>query len=219
MLQVKVPVGNIKLEIERETEAEFIASVRGVLVAIGELKLVSDEALPISQISKAVSEVSVPPSSLIGSETSLKLPPEDYAPPAYSKLRKDSNRERLRLGLCDLMVNFHKEEVTSNALLKHLEATGSEFMSRAVDKGASARQTLRSDPYIESTGTGYKLSEEGLLQYAPLVGKRVDEKEALENTPEQKDERADDTQESTLGGSTSEFEVNQDNSPYQQPSS
>lgn len=188
VLRVKIPVGNTKLEAEGDTEAELETAVRVALRVSTSLQGASSKQTLASQESeKSLSHQT----SLIklATEASSKVPPPEYTPPNYGKLK--NNRERLRAALVDLMMNFDKDEATANEIIRHLEATGGKFKSKSKNRGGSARQLFRTDELIEGTGTGFKATPELLLEYNPIVWGNKTTKLSGFEPDEQQPERAE----------------------------
>ena len=155
MLRIKVPVANLKLEAEGDTEQELEAALR---VALRVAASLTDA--PASEAAEQ------PPSRLRSMIDRAKSRRDDvsrppgYRPPSYDGL--DKNRDRLRVAACDLVLNFGKQAVTAKELLQHLDATGGSFQSKAKDPSASARQALRMDPLMESTELGWRPSSRAM---------------------------------------------------------
>lgn len=183
MLRVKIPIDEKQWEAEAETEVELEASVRVILRVTGSLKSQPITTVTTQPSLDAVTTRGVEalyPSTLQVAPAQ-NAPPASYKPPKYRKLEKNTNRERLRLALADLMYNFGREAATANDIIKHLEATGGKFVSEAKDKGASARQTLRTDVLMESSNKGWRLKDEAILRFLPLLWKNTEVQKELDD--------------------------------------
>ena len=185
MLRVKIPVGNEKWEAEGADEIQLEASVRVLLRAIDSRRQPS----ALSQVGGMVSNwLSKQPAAK--ADVAKPVPPPGYKPPRYKKLEKDTNRERFRLALADLMLNFGRQGASANEIIQHLEATGGKYESSSKDRAASARQMMRSDDYMESTGSGWRLANEAVLKYMPFAWRNSDlDENALTTSKDESDRK------------------------------
>ena len=183
MLRIKIPVGSKKLEAEGDTEAELETAVK-VALRVAESWPVSlashsqvhgiefsedDEAEAKNVASPVKLQFKTTPTSYQEYKKTADvrrlahgLPPSGYMSPKYESL---STREQLRLAICDLIVNYENKEVSASQAIKHLEKTGGRFKSKAKDRPASARQTMRVDDSLVSTGTGWKATEAAIRDF------------------------------------------------------
>lgn len=195
MLRVKIPVGNEKWEAEGTDESQLEASLRVLLRAVDSRKQPS----ALNQVGGVIANwLTQQPDARV--DVAKPVPPPGYKPPLYKKLEKDTNRERFRLALADLMLNFGRQGASANEIIRHLEATGGKYESNSKDRAASARQMMRSDDYMESTDSGWCLVDEAVLKYIPFAWRdsNLDEDASISGKDESDREIA--VEEPTLDG-------------------